>query len=142
MENEELTKLIIACAFEVHHRLGAGFLEKVYENALKIELSKHGLMVKQQHPINVYYDDSIVGEYFADLFVNDLIVVELKAVKTLTVDHEVQLVNYLSAINVDIGLLINFGSSVRVKRKHRKFQNQNISRFLENERWRTTPSSC
>lgn len=120
MEHEELTKLIIASAFRIHNRLGAGFLEKVYENALRIELLKRGLKVKQQHPINVYYEDSVVGEYYADLFVEDMIIVELKAGKALTIDHEIQLVNYLSAVNIDIGLLINFGSSVNVKRKHRK----------------------
>ncbi len=120
MVHEELTKLIIASAFRIHNRLGAGFLEKVYENALRIELLKRGLKVKQQHPINVYYEDSVVGEYYADLFVEDMIIVELKAGKALTIDHEIQLVNYLSAVNIDIGLLINFGSSVNVKRKHRK----------------------
>ena len=120
MEHEELTKLIIASAFRIHNRLGAGFLEKVNENALRIELLKSGLKVKQQHPINVYYEDSIVGEYYADLSVEDMIIVELKAGKALTIDHEIQLVNYLSAVNIDIGLLINFGSSVNVKRKHRK----------------------
>lgn len=120
MEHEDLTKLVIAGAFDVHKILGSGFLEKVYESALKYELTKLGLNVKQQYPINVRYQGHVVGEFFADLLIEDLIIVELKAVRSLTVDHEVQLVNYLSAIGIDIGLLINFGSSVQVKRKHRR----------------------
>lgn len=120
MDNEELTKSIIACAFAVHRQLGAGFLEKVYENAMIVELSMRGLKVKQQHPINVFYNNFIVGEYFADLFIEDQLIVELKAGKTVTLDHEIQLVNYLSATGINIGLLINFSNSVQVKRKHRK----------------------
>ena len=108
---------------QVKHKLGAGFLEKVYENALLIELRKAGLEVQQQFPLPVYYEDILVGDYYADLIVNNEIVLELKAVTKLQKQHEVQLVNYLNGANVDIGLLINFGSSVSVKRKYRNFNN-------------------
>jgi len=117
-----LTKKIIGCAFKVHNALGCGFLEKVYENALRIELLKEGLEVKQQEPIKVYYEGQVVGDYYADLWVEDRVIVELKAVQTLSKAHEVQLVNYLTATGVDIGLLLNFGSSVQVKRKFRQYK--------------------
>lgn len=120
MEDAELTRAIIGCAYKVHNTLGSGFLEKVYGNALYIELRKQGLEVKQQEPIKVYYDGHIVGEYIADLIVDSRVIIEGKAVQNLAVQHEVQLVNYLTATGFDTGLLINFGSSVTVKRKHRK----------------------
>jgi len=120
MKDDDLTQKIIGCAFRVHNSLGAGFLEKVYENALRKELLKHSLDVKQQEPIRVYYEDEVVGEYFADLWVEDRIIVELKAVQKLNKEHEVQLVNYLTATGVDTGLLLNFGPSVQIKRKFRK----------------------
>ncbi len=121
MQEEKLTEMIIGCSYTVHNILGQGFLEKVYENSLYMELSRKGLSVKQQIPIEVYYDDVIVGEYTADLLVEDKILIELKAVQNLCKEHEVQLVNYLNATGLDIGLLINFGSkSVQVKRRLRK----------------------
>ena len=122
MTNDELTEKIIGCAFTVHNKLGPGFLEKVYENALRIELLKVGLTVKQQQPISVIYDGQVIGEYYADLWVEERVVVELKAALTLVKEHEVQLVNYLTATSVDLGLLLNFGSSVQVKRKFREFK--------------------
>jgi len=122
MQHEELTKDIIACAYRVHKILGAGFLEKVYENSLYIELQKSGFEVKQQYPINVFYEEQKVGEYFADLLVNNMIILELKAVENLALIHETQLVNYLKGTGLDIGLLINFGSSVEVKRKYRIYK--------------------
>ena len=118
--DDELTEKIIGCAFTVHNKLGPGFLEKVYENALRIELLKAGLTVKQQEPIRVNYDGHIVGEYYADLWVEERVVVELKAALALVKEHEVQLVNYLTATGLDLGLLLNFGSSVQVKRKFRE----------------------
>lgn len=114
--------MIIACAYKVHNTLGSGFLEKVYENALRIELEKLGRKVKQQEPINVSYEGQVVGEYYADLWVDDSVVIELKAVQTLVKRHEVQLVNYLAATHIDDGLLLNFGSSVEVKRKFREYR--------------------
>jgi len=105
-----ITEQIIGCAYKVSNCLGIGFLEKVYENALHYEISKSGLDVKQQHPINVVYDQAVVGEYFADLLVQDAVVVELKAVKILDSSHFAQCVNYLKATGKKVGLLINFGS--------------------------------
>ena len=123
MQDETLTEKIIGCAFKVHNVLGPGYLEKVYENAMYIELAKQGLQVKQQQPVIVHYDGQVVGEYLVDLWVEDRIIVELKAVQTLTKAHEAQVVNYLTATGTEIGLLINFGaSSVEVKRKHRLYK--------------------
>lgn len=126
MQDEELTKTIIGCAYQVHNTLGAGFLEKVYENALTIELQKHELRVQQQKPITVYYEGQVVGEYIADLSVEDRVIVELKAGGALNKAHEVQLVNYLAATGIDIGLLFNFGESVEVKRKYREYKPKKV----------------
>src|SRR5882762_722402 len=122
MKDDDLTQKIIGCAYTVHNSLGPGFLEKVYENALRIELEKLGLEVKQQEPINVLYDGQVVGEYYADLWVDERVIVELKAALALAKEHEVQLVNYLTATGVNDGLLINFGPSVQVKRKFREYK--------------------
>jgi GxxExxY protein len=122
MKQEDLTYDIINCAYKVHNTLGTGFLEKVYENAMHLELNKQGLKTEQQVPIQVYYDGQVIGEYYADLFIEEKIIVELKAVQKLVAIHEVQLVNYLTATGIDIGLLINFGTSVEVKRKHRVYK--------------------
>ena len=132
MQDDSLTEIIIGAAFKVHNSLGTGFLEKVYENAMTIELSKKGVNVKQQEPVNVFYEGHAVGAYFADLLVEDRIIVESKANLGLTREHEVQLVNYLAATGIDVGLLINFGSSVQVKRKYREYRlrsllNQRVS---------------
>jgi GxxExxY protein len=122
MTADHLTHILIGCAYKVHNTLGPGFLEKVYENALRIELEKAGFRVKQQAPINVIYEGQIVGEYYADLRVNERVVVELKAALVLAKEHEVQLVNYLTATGIKDGLLINFGPSVQVKRKFREYK--------------------
>ena len=121
MKDDDLTQKIIGCAYKVHNTLGPGFLEKVYENALRIELEKLGLEVKQQEPINVTYDGQVVGEYYADLWVNGRVVIELKAAQMLVKQHKVQLVNYLAATGIDSGLLLNFGTSVQLKRKFREY---------------------
>ncbi|HNT77770.1 MAG TPA: GxxExxY protein [Anaerolineae bacterium] len=126
MQDEELTSAIIGCAYKVHNTLGAGFLEKVYENALAIELQKHALRVQQQKPITVYYEGQVVGDYYADLCVEDRVIVELKAGAALHKAHEVQLVNYLTATGIDIGLLLNFGESVEVKRKYRQYKPKKV----------------
>ena len=117
--NDDLTKVIIGCAFNVHNILGKGFLEKVYENALMRELEGKGVKVQQQFPLSVLYKGEIVGEYFADLLLEGTIICELKAVSLITKQHEAQLVNYLTATGLDTGLLINFSSSVEVNRKYR-----------------------
>ena len=122
MTVDDLTQKIIGCAYKVHNTLGPGFLEKVYENALRIELVKLGLRVKQQEPISVKYEGHVVGEFYADLWVDDQVVVEVKGVQALAKEHEVQLVNYLTATRIDHGLLLNFGPSVQVKRKFREYK--------------------
>ncbi len=122
MTDDDLTQTIIGCAYKVHNTLGPGFLEKVYENALRIELEKLGLRVRQQQPISVKYDGHVVGEYFADLWVDERVVLEVKATQNLVKQHEVQLVNYLTVTGVNDGLLINFGPSVQVKRKFREYK--------------------
>lgn len=123
MRYKDVTQKIIGAAFEVHKNLGPGFLEKVYENALVIELTKAGLRASSQQSIPVYYKGEKVGEYFADLLVNEVIICELKAVETLGKEHELQLVHYLSATGLETGLLLNFGKSVQVKRKFLEYRN-------------------
>ena len=112
-----ITERIIGCAYTVGNALGVGFLEKVYENALAHELRKAGLKVQQQYPIQVYYDGIVVGDYVADLFIEDCILVELKAVKALDEIHQAQCLNYLKATGLRLCLLINFGNRrVEIKR--------------------------
>ena len=113
----ELTDKIIAAAYDVHEILGSGFLEKVYENSLAIRLRKLGYQVHQQYPMNVYFEGVIVGEYFADLFVDDKVIVELKLTTELTRVHHLQLYNYLRATGVKVGLLLGFGERVVVRRR-------------------------
>ena len=123
MQYHPLTAQIIGCAMKVHSVLGPGFLESVYQNALAHELAKSSLRIKAQHAIPMLYDGVIVGDFVADLWINDCVIVELKAVNDLALAHEAQLVNYLSATGVDIGLLLNFGAtSLQFKRKHRTFR--------------------
>lgn len=105
----EITYQIIGAAFEVWRVLGYGFLEKVYENALVEELRQRGLGVEQQFPIDVYYKDVLIGQYIADLLVEGKVIVELKAEKTYNPQHEAQLLNYLKATGIKVGLLLNFG---------------------------------
>ena len=108
--HSELTKTIIGCAFDVSNDIGAGFLESVYENALAIALQEFGVAVRQQAPISVYFRGQSVGTFYADLLVENRVIVELKAVSALSQQHEAQLLNYLSATNIQVGLLINFGN--------------------------------
>ncbi len=117
MRHQELSEKIIAAAYRVHNELGYGFIEKVYKNALAIELGETGLKCSCEVPLRVLYHGKVVGEYCADITVEDKIVVEAKAVSRLDSAHEVQLVNYLKATGLNIGLLINFGRSVEVKRR-------------------------
>lgn len=115
--HSDLTERIIGCAYNVYSSLGSGFLEKVYENALAIKLSKTGLKVEQQSPLKIYFEDELVGEYFADLLVDGKVILELKAVTELSKIHEVQLVNYLKATGIKVGLLINFGEKIKIIRR-------------------------
>lgn len=124
MEFENITEKIIGCAYQVYNRMGYGFLESVYEKCMLIELKKAGLKSEYQKPIIVYYDREVVGQFVADIFVEDTIIIELKSVKSIAKAHEVQLVNYLVATGKDVGLLINFGEQkVEVKRKVRVLSN-------------------
>jgi GxxExxY protein len=113
----ETTSLIIRAFYNVYNQLGYGFLEKVYERAMMLELPKHGLIVECQKNIKVFYDGIEVGDYYADIMVNNKIIVELKAVENLAPEHEVQLVNYLKATEMEVGLLLNFGHEPQFKRR-------------------------
>ena len=111
-----ITEAIIGCAYRVGSFLGSGFLEKCYENALAHELRKCGLRVLQQVPLHVWYDDVVVGDFIADLIVEDSIVVELKAIERLDTIHTAQCINYLTATKLHLCLLINFSRRVEIKR--------------------------
>ncbi|MBL7131946.1 MAG: GxxExxY protein [Candidatus Omnitrophica bacterium] len=116
-KHSDITEKIIGAAYKIYNTLKFGFLEKVHENALALELRKTGLAVRQQEPIKVYYGGEIVGEYIGDIIVDGKVIVEVKAVKDLDDIHEVQLVNYLKATGIEVGLLINFGRQIEIKRK-------------------------
>ena len=105
----QLTRSIIGCAFEVANELGCGFLESVYEEALAAALRDKGMSVQSQQPVTVYFRGQAVGDFYADLLVERKVLVELKAVKSLTPEHEAQVINYLNATGIEVGLLINFG---------------------------------
>jgi len=122
MEINDLTHKIIGCAYKVHNVLGFGFLESVYENALKIELEKLGIRVLQQEELKVWYENQIVGDYVPDLWLPEKLIIEIKSVQNLAKEHEVKLIHYLTATKIDDGLLINFGPSVQVKRKFREYK--------------------
>ena len=116
-EINRVTERIINCVYRVSNTLGSGFLEKVYENALVIELKQNGLQVTQQHPVNVFYNGTLVGDYVADLLVDDQVIVELKAVKILDEVHSAQCMNYLKASGLKVCLQVNFGKPrVDIKR--------------------------
>jgi len=118
MEYQELTEKIIGCAYRIYNKMGFGFLESVYEKCMLIELRKEGLNAEAQRPIKVSYDNEIVGEFIADIIVEDTIILELKSVKKIVKAHEVQLVNYLVATDKPVGLVLNFGErKVEIKRK-------------------------
>ncbi|MBK8466191.1 MAG: GxxExxY protein [Chloracidobacterium sp.] len=117
LKHSDITGAIIRSFYTVYNSLGYGFLEKVYENALLIELREVGLIVEQQKPINVFYKDQLVGEYFADLIVSNTVIVELKTAVTISRSHEAQLLNYLRATDIEVGLLLNFGPTAEYKRK-------------------------
>ena len=120
MQMQQLTRTVIGCAYTVYNSLGAGFLESVYEKAMLIELRHAGLQAESQVKLDVLYRDELVGHFFADIIVNSLLILELKAVEEVCKAHEVQLVNYLTATDHDVGLLINFGQhGVAVRRKVR-----------------------
>ncbi len=113
----ELTGEILNAFYTVYNRLGFGFLERVYENALAYELRKRGLRVTQQAPITVRYDAIVVGEYFTDILVDGKVIVELKTAERISEAHVAQLVNYLKATGIEVGLLLNFGPKPEFRRK-------------------------
>ena len=117
MKYEEITEKIIQAFYKVYNTLGYGFLERVYLNALFIELVSMGFKVEKEKKILVYYFGQIVGDYNADLIVEEVVAVELKAIEALTENNEHQLINYLKGINIEVGLLLNFGKTPQVKRK-------------------------
>jgi GxxExxY protein len=129
MLHEELTKTINRCAFEVIKELGAGFLESVYHNALRLALEQRGLSVTSQHPIAVHFRGQCVGTFYADLFVADAVIVEIKAVKALATEHQAQVINDLKATCFEVGLLLNFGNSkLEFKRltRHRNIDTKDV----------------
>lgn len=117
MLHEDLTGQIISCFYKVYNTLGYGFLEKVYENALVHELLLSGLNFESQQAINVYYDEINVGTYYADIIVEEKVIIELKVAESICRAHENQLINYLKATDNEIGLLLNFGKKPEFKRK-------------------------
>lgn len=125
-EYKEITEKIIKCCYKVYNKMGFGFLESVYEKCLFIELEKAGLKFENQKPINVLYDGKPVGQFVADIVIEDVIIVELKSVQQLAKVHEAQLVNYLVTTDKPVGLLINFGEEkVQVKRKIKNLKDLN-----------------
>ena len=117
LKYKEITDRIIKTFYYVYNKLGYGFLEKVYENAMMIQFRKEGIPAVSQSPIEVFFEDEIVGEYFADILVDGKVIVEIKASKNLAPENEAQLLNYLKATNIEVGLLLNFGPEPQIKRK-------------------------
>jgi len=114
---EELTESIIKIFYKVYNKLGYGFLEKVYENAMMKELEREDIPAVSQSAIKVVYEEEIIGEYFADILVDNKVIVEIKAAKSLAIENEAQLLNYLKATEIEVGLLLNFGPKPDLKRK-------------------------
>nr|AAU84397.1 conserved hypothetical protein [uncultured archaeon GZfos9E5] len=114
---KELTEEIIRIFYRVYNKLGYGFLEKVYENAMMIELKKAGFPAVSQYAIKVLYEGEVIGEYYADILVENKVIVEIKAARSLVKENEAQLLNYLKATDIEVGLLVNFGTKPEVKRK-------------------------
>ncbi len=110
LKHEKITKNVIGCAFEVIKELGAGFLESVYEKALLLLLRQKGLSAISQYPIKVMFRGECVGDFYADVLVEEKVIVELKAVKVIAPEHQAQIINYLNATGFEVGLLINFGN--------------------------------
>ena len=116
-KHKGLTEKIIKSFYKVYNQLGYGFLEKIYENAMVFELNKSSIPVIPQSPIQVFYERELMGQYFADLFVENKVIVEIKATKNLVPEHDAQLLNYLKATDIEVGLLLNFGPKAQIKRK-------------------------
>jgi GxxExxY protein len=110
LKHELITRTVIGCAFEVINELGAGFLESVYEKAMLLALRQKGLSATPQYPARVMFRGECVGDFYADIFVEEKVIVELKAVKAIAPEHQAQIINYLNATGIEVGLLINFGN--------------------------------
>jgi len=116
LKHKEITDSILGSFYEVYNELGDGFLESVYENALYLVLTGYGLCVEKQKDISVFFRGKVIGNFKADLIINEKVIVELKAVRTLNAAHEAQLINYLKATDIEVGLLLNFGRKPEFKR--------------------------
>jgi GxxExxY protein len=117
MIHAEVSEQVIKSFYHVYNTLGYGFLERVYENALRNSLRKNGFDVVQQHPIAVHFEDEVVGEYYADLVVADKIIIEVKAAEAIAKEHEAQLLNYLKATGFQVGMIVNFGPKAEFIRR-------------------------
>jgi len=122
LEHADITEKILSSCFNVIHELGAGFIESVYQKSLLIALREEGLEVREQVPLAVYFRGQCVGEFFADIIVEDKVIVELKAIKSLLPEHQAQLINYLKATGMTVGLLVNFGNA---KLEYKRLFNKN-----------------
>ncbi len=131
--HKALTDQILKTFYDVYNELGYGFLEKVYQNSLYMELKNRGFQVEAQKQIKVYYKNTAVGEYYADLIVNDLIILELKATEVIVKEFEFQLINYLRATDIEVGLLLNFGKKPEFRRK--VFENNRKIKISDNQRF-------
>lgn len=118
LKHEQITRTVLGCAFEVSNELGAGFLESVYEKALLLALRQKGLSAVAQHAVKVMFRGECVGDFYADIFVEDKVIVELKTVKAIAPEHQAQIINYMNATGIEVGLLINFGNP---KLEYRRF---------------------
>jgi len=116
-KHKELTEKIINIFYRVYNKLGYGFLEKIYQNAMMIEFKREGILAISQSPIKVFYEGDVIGEYYADILVDNKVIIEIKAAKRLVEENEAQLLNYLKATDIEVGLLLNFGTEPEVKRK-------------------------
>jgi GxxExxY protein len=126
--HSKITEQIIKAYYKVYNKLGYGFLEKVYENAMMIELQRLDLVCEKQKSLNVSYDGLIIGEYYADIIVNECVIIELKAAENLCQEHECQLVNYLKASEIEVGILLNFGKRPEFKRRVLTAEYKNLNK--------------
>jgi GxxExxY protein len=132
LKHGDITDKIIKVFYKVYNTLGYGFLEKVYENALVLELRQMGLQVSQQYKIKVYYNGNLIGDYFADIVVENVVIIEIKVADNLCDSHEAQLLNYLKATEVEVGLLLNFGPEPQFRRKVFSNTNKKLGKATTN----------
>ena len=128
LKHEQITKSVIGCAFEVINELGAGFLESVYEKALLLVLRQKGLSAIPQHAVKVMFRGECVGDFYADICVEEKVIIELKAVKAITPEHQAQIINYLNATGIEVGLLINFGNPKLEYKRFTRNKNMNMDK--------------